>query len=169
MGSVHKTAQSHPAKAQEQLAIVKCVQKAAADRELYRRLPKTTDMQEVVRQAYCIVQAAFDKYGDADTMLAKVWQRVNEAVVFAITYDTFCGRRGEWEKMKLVDMKKRCLMRKKTSSHAMIIRPIKPTATSPSGCRRGSSICSPYTCSSHGKTKITSSCCTAMHRQPTLP
>ena len=86
--------------------IVKCQQRAEWDRDLYRRMPKTADIQAGVKQAYCTVKAAFDKYSGAEAMPARVWARVNEAVVFALTYDTFCGRRGEWEKMLLKDMKK---------------------------------------------------------------
>ena len=88
----------------EDWKIVKCHQRAKWDRDAYAKFPKIKDIQAGVKRAYCIIKAAFDKYKDAASMPPNVWSQVNEAIVFAITYDTFCGRRGEWEKMLLRNM-----------------------------------------------------------------
>ena len=82
----------------------KCREKGREHREAFRTMPAKASMQCSVHRAFCFVKKTFDTYGETTPIPGKVWARLHDEIAGALAYGTFCGRRGEWEQMLLLDM-----------------------------------------------------------------
>ena len=68
--------------------------------EAFDKLPSIEQMQKAAKRAYGYVQKVYDEYHDKgqDSIPARVWSKLHDHIAGAIGYDTFAGRRCEWEK-----------------------------------------------------------------------
>lgn len=85
----------------------KCVEAAALmqaqkqrdDLEAIKKLPPIADLQAAVGKAYKCIQQICKDFGD-QPLPSQVRAQLNACLVFAISIDTFAGRKKEWEVLK---------------------------------------------------------------------
>lgn len=72
--------------------------KARRDLQSFKKMPKVPRLQAAVKDAYCTLKIIADKFKHDETLPRWARGAANVAVVGAISFDTFAGRKGEWER-----------------------------------------------------------------------
>ena len=75
--------------------------KIEEDRQALEKMPPVAVLQKAVQQSYMVLQWVAHKYKGADRLPRKVKGLVNACMAGAIAFDTFAGRKGEWESLQL--------------------------------------------------------------------
>ena len=73
--------------------------KVEEDREALRQMPAVSVLQEAVQHGYMVLIWVADQFGHAAKLPPRVLSIVNACMAGAIAFDTFAGRKGEWESL----------------------------------------------------------------------